>query len=91
MSDRLAQFDRETRDVTERRGAVYAEPKVDFGRAVRLKAVVAECADPLARHVLEMLCVKIARLVQTPDHLDSAIDLVGYARCLVMVTDKEQT
>lgn len=90
MSTRLEQFDANTAvKLTGERGAVYGHPSVDFDRAARLKAVVAECSDPLARHALEMICVKIARLIQTPDHLDSAVDICGYARCLVMVTDGE--
>lgn len=85
---RLEQFDATTAaKLTAERGAVYGHPSVDFDRVARLKAVVAECKDPLARHALEMICVKIARLIETPDHLDSLVDLCGYARCLVMVTD----
>lgn len=85
---RLEQFDAAARKVTEDRGAVYGHPKDDFRRATALKAVVAECPDPLVRHVLEMICVKMARLIHTPDHLDSFIDIAGYARTGVMVTDK---
>ena len=86
-SVRVAQFDAEIATVTQRRGAVYGHPRVDFDRAARLKAVVAECADPVARHALEMICVKMARLITTPDHLDSWVDIVGYARTGVMGTD----
>lgn len=86
---RLEQFDAAVSLVTDDRGSVYGHPKDDFGRAVRLKAVVAECPDPLVRHVLEMLCVKIARLVQSPWHLDSWIDIAGYARTGVMVIDAD--
>jgi len=86
--DRLAQFNRAIGKVTQERGAAYGHPSVDFGRVNRLKAVVAECPDPLARHALEMICVKIARLIQTPNHLDSWIDIAGYARTGVMVTDE---
>jgi hypothetical protein len=31
-----------------------------------------------------MIALKISRLQQTPDHLDSYIDIVGYARCAVL-------
>lgn len=86
-SVRVAQFDAEIATVTQRRGAVYGHPRVDFDRAARLKAVVAECADPVARHALEMIAVKMARLITTPDHLDSWVDIAGYARTGVMGTD----
>lgn len=86
---RLAQFDAEITTVTQRRGAIYGHPRVDFDRAARLKAVVAECADPIARHALEMIAVKMARLITTPDHLDSWVDIAGYARTGVMGTDRD--
>lgn len=88
MMTRLEQFDKEISDIFQRRGAVYGDPCIDFDRAARLKAVVAECSDQRARHVLEMLCVKISRLIETPDHLDSWVDIAGYARTGVKVTEK---
>ena len=86
---RLSEFDEAIQKVTQQRGSVYGHPKTDFGRASRMKAVVAECKDPLMRHVLEMICVKVARLIETPGHLDSLIDIAGYARTGVMVTDPD--
>lgn len=87
MSERTQAFNAAINKVTDERGSVYGHPAIDFDRAARLKAVIAECEDPLARHTLEMIAVKIARLIQTPGHLDSWVDLAGYARCGVMVTD----
>ena len=83
----LATFDAAVQRVTQDRGATYGHPCVDFDRAARLKAVIAECPDPLIRHALEMIAVKIARLIQTPTHVDSFIDIAGYARTGVMVLD----
>lgn len=75
--------------VTAERGSAYGHPKDDFSRAARIKAVVAECADPLARHALEMIATKMARLIHTPDHTDSWVDIAGYARTGIMATDPE--
>lgn len=86
-SFRLAEFDRVIQVVNVDRMAVYGHPSIDFARVAAMKAVVAECKDPLVRHVLEMICVKVCRLIQTPDHLDSWQDIAGYARTGVMVTD----
>lgn len=88
MTARVIQFDDATRRVTQDRGKTYGPPSVDFDRAARLKAVVAECKDARIRHALEMICVKMARLIQTPGHLDSWIDIAGYARTGVMVLDE---
>lgn len=86
---RLHQFNKSIQTVNEERGQAYGHPSVDFDRANRLKAVIADCPDPRARHALEMICVKMARLIQSPDHLDSWIDIAGYARCGVMVTEHD--
>ncbi len=88
MTERLERFDSTIAVLTDVRGSVYGHPSVDFDRVVRMKAVIAECTNPLARHALEMIAVKMARLIETPDHLDSWSDIAGYARCGVMVTDK---
>lgn len=75
--------------VTSERGSVYGHPADDFARAERLKQVVADCKDPLLRHALEMICVKMARLIHTPTHVDSWVDIAGYARTGVMILDRE--
>ena len=87
-SDPLATFDAAIQTVTQQRGEIYGPPSVDFDRAARLKAVVVECKDPQIKHALEMICVKLARLIQSPDHLDSAIDVAGYARTIAMILDE---
>jgi hypothetical protein len=82
------EFAKDVSRITEERGKVYGHPSVDFGRAMRIKAVIAECKDPLARHALEMIAVKIARLIESPDHVDSWDDVAGYAWCGKEVTRK---
>ncbi len=87
---KLEEFDKTTAvQLTADRGAVYGHPSVHFGRVARLKAVVAECKDPKVRHALDVICDKIARLIETPDHLDSCCDLAGYARTIMMLADGE--
>jgi hypothetical protein len=82
----VSEFSADVTRITEERGSVYGPPKIDFDRAARLKAVVAECPDPLARHALEMICVKVARLINSPSHEDSWNDIGGYAKCGLEVT-----
>jgi hypothetical protein len=80
----LAEFDQAIKGITERRGNVYAHPRVNFTRIADLTEVINECPNPLVRHAMAMICVKLSRLVETPDHLDSWVDIVGYARTAVM-------
>ena len=82
-------FDKAIRTITTERGKDYGHPKDDFNRAHRLTQVADECPHPEIRHALRMICVKVARLIQTPDHIDSIIDIAGYARCIAMILDKK--
>ena len=78
----------DAKELTEQRGSVYGHPLDDFGRAARLKAVVAGIKDPELRHAAEMVCMKLARLCNSPEHLDSWDDVAGYARCARMVIEE---
>lgn len=87
---RTVRFDEAMKTLTADRGAVYGPPSEDFARINALKQGVASCANPEVRHALEMICVKMARLCQTPDHYDSALDIAGYARTIMMVLDEQE-
>jgi hypothetical protein len=89
-ADMTDMFDTAMKTLTQDRGADYGPPHLDFARAARLKDVVAECEDPELRHVMEMICVKLARLIHSPEHLDSWLDIAGYARTACMVIDERQ-
>jgi hypothetical protein len=63
----------------DERGAVYGDPTPNHVRISRLWSVVLETEVTPAQAALCMALVKVARLVQTPDHEDSIHDLSGYA------------
>lgn len=84
-------FDKAMQSVTQQRGEIYGHPLDDFGRIARIKMVISDCPDPIVQHVLEMIAVKMCRLVETPDHLDSLIDIAGYARTACMAIDKRNS
>lgn len=90
LPNRTERFDNLMERLTQDRGSVYGHPLDDFTRVSILKTVISQCADPQVRHALEMIAVKIARLIQTPDHEDSAIDVAGYARTICMVHDERR-
>ena len=81
-------FDAALQQVTQERGKDYGHPLDDFRRVSLIKWAVSECRDDEVRHALEMIGVKMARLVETPDHLDSVIDIAGYARTIAMIHDE---
>jgi len=68
----------------------YGHPADDF-RKVTL-AAAALGVDPVAEgtlhHALYMILVKIQRLVQTPDHHDSIVDIAGYARTYEKILER---
>lgn len=71
------------------RQKVYSHPSKDFDRATRMYQPILEAdIDPKLKHALIMIQVKIARLLNTPTHRDSIVDIAGYANTYAMVLDK---
>ena len=81
------------------REATYGHPADDFsavaGAAFALG--INPAADEHSRseaalqHALYMILVKIQRLVQTPDHRDSIVDIAGYARTYEKVLERNES
>lgn len=86
----LAQFDATYAVVTADRRDIYGDPLDTYRRVSALRTVVDECPDPQLREIIGMVATKLVRLVQTPDHLDSWIDVAGYARTGAMLLDSRQ-
>lgn len=87
MGKNTAQFDAALKTITEIRGAVYGPAETTFIEIADLQAALPHCNNPAVRHAMEMMCVKMVRLCRTPDHLDSVIDIAGYARTIAMILD----
>lgn len=63
----------------QERGGVYGPPEINHRRIAALWSVFLEHEVTPAQAAMCMALVKVARLIQTPDHDDSIDDLVGYA------------
>lgn len=81
------QFDAQIQIVTQERGAIYGEAHVNFGRMGLCNMVVEDCEDQAIKAALHMIMYKVCRLVQSPLHLDSVVDIAGYARCIAQIQD----
>lgn len=78
----------ETLTNTDRQN-VYGHPIDDFGKVATMTApILAADIDPRLKHALYMCQVKIARLLNTPDHRDSVVDLAGYANTYAMILER---
>jgi len=71
------------------RQKVYGHPINDFTKIAALtKPILDSDIDPRLKHALYMIQVKVARLLNTPDHYDSILDIAGYANTYNMVVEK---
>tara|TARA_E500000331_G_C16984879_1_gene595199 strand:- start:325 stop:651 length:327 start_codon:yes stop_codon:yes gene_type:complete len=64
--------------ITKDRNKNYGEPKENHSRIANLWSVILEREVKAHEAALCMAAVKIARLIETPDHRDSWVDGCGY-------------
>ena len=87
---RIEEFDTAIKRVTQDRGKIYGHPLDDFARASMIKYALSACRHTEVRHALEQIATKMARLCSDPTHMDSVIDIAGYARTIAMLLDEEE-
>lgn len=63
------------------RQAVYGHPRDDFKRTAGMWSALLGTEVSAHQVALMMAMLKMSRLVSTPDHRDSVVDLIGYAVC----------
>lgn len=79
-ADRLVSSDRQS---------VYGHPFNDFTKTGRLWAVVLGLPEVTPEQVaLCLAMVKVSRLLNSPDHRDSLVDLCGYAKTYHLVRER---
>ena len=72
--------------VVKHRRNLYGEPATLFERIAARWSQVLGCEVTAAQVALCLIDLKLARLVRDPSHLDSIVDVAGYAACLREVT-----
>jgi hypothetical protein len=70
------------------RGSAYGDASENFQRIADMWGIILRENVTVKEVALCMAAVKVARLVETPDHADSWIDLAGYAALGVEVHDR---
>ena len=68
--------------VIETRRQQYGPPEALFGHIAKRWSLVLGTEVTPTQVALCMIDLKVARLVHDPAHLDSIVDLAGYAACL---------
>jgi hypothetical protein len=88
----IKKFDKAVQNITQERGKIYGNPADTFAEIQIMKSMVAGCKDAAIRHALEMICVKLVRIAETPTlvNIDNVIDIAGYARCMVIIMEQHE-
>ena len=73
-------------DLVSRRRREYGEPVDVFEAIAKRWSSVFGIQVSAAQVVLALIDVKLVRLSANPKHLDSQVDIAGYAACLREVT-----
>ena len=68
----------ETAEIIKNRGLVYGSPSVNHLRIAKLWSVYLERAIEPEQVAMCMALVKIARLIESPKHVDSYADAADY-------------
>jgi translation initiation factor 2 alpha subunit (eIF-2alpha) len=84
IQSRIGQFDQAAETIGHDRTEDYGDPRKSFARIAKMWSAIADCEISPQQVAHMMIALKISRLQQQPDHLDSLIDIVGYARCAVL-------
>jgi hypothetical protein len=72
--------------VIEHRESIYGPPEALFEHIACRWSLVLRITVTPAQVALCLIDLKLARLTRDPSHLDSIIDVAGYAACLREVT-----
>ena len=67
--------------VNGERNASYSEPADNFGRTAQLGSAYLTVEISAIDVAVLMVLLKVARLMHTPGHHDSWVDIAGYAAC----------
>jgi|TARA_R110000744_G_scaffold319613_1_gene425910 hypothetical protein len=73
---------RKAAEVIEERGAEYGDASTNTQRIADMWSVILKTEVAAENVVLCMIAVKISRLIESPKHEDSAVDIAGYAAVL---------
>lgn len=90
--ERPAKFDVD--ELVAERGEAYGDPLYDLSRSYRMAQVLESCSvwpktvrDQALAEARRRVILKLARLAYSPHHEDSWRDIMGYAKCALMILE----
>ena len=81
------EFFEEVCDIINARGNKYGHPFPNHKRIAELWSAYLEFPITAFQASVMQILVKISRLVETPGHYDSLVDIAGYARVANMIDE----
>ena len=75
--------------ITARRDEMYGDPRTNHQRIADLWSVILGVQVDADEVILCMIAVKMSRLIKTPEHEDSWVDIAGYAALGGEITSNE--
>ena len=79
------------KETVKDRGANYGTPLENFSEIATMFAQILKCPVTPGQVAACMIAVKMCRLARTPNHMDSIVDIAGYAACWAEVAEAPQT
>lgn len=81
------EFFQEVCEILYKRADVYSHPYPNHKRIAELWSAYLEFPITAFQASVMQILVKISRLVETPGHYDSLVDIAGYARVANMIDE----
>jgi hypothetical protein len=75
----------------QERGEVYGTPRVDMARIAAIWSQLLGVEIVPAQVPMCMIAVKLSRLVTSPNHEDSVVDIAGYAAVMSECQERGET
>lgn len=65
--------------ISKERAKIYGDAQLNHERIAKFWSIILERKITVEEVYHCMIAVKMSRLIQTPNHLDSLVDIMGYA------------
>jgi hypothetical protein len=76
-------------DIMQDRGRIYGHPRINQSRIAARLSNLFDCEVTASQAALAMVEVKLARIQESPSHVDSYLDLIAYASIALQLQTEE--